>query len=363
VERQFLKHDLVNITYSGSRSTRQDSSDNINHVSPAAMEACAPQFGGDPYSALCGAQNANPYFDVPAFQGSSFYSSNTLPKSEFSRAFPEFGDVTEYQLNEGRSWYHSLQVTGTHKMGNDLTFHGTWTYSKTMDSGGYTDGNYRILHRQLDGNDITHRITLSGVYMLPVGRGRRLLGNSNRLVDAAIGGWEFASLYVYETGHPWNLIGSELYVMHDPAVKKRPDPSIAGSIRGASPCVAGWNYVGPYNWQEVPYPVASSCKTSAGTYNFDFVEQAPYGPNDNIVYSGVRIPNFYQIDSNLSKNFHPTDGFTIQTRLEGFNMVNHPTFQSGYGTDPTQSTFGVLLRQNGQSNVPRQVQIAVKVLW
>ena len=25
VERQFLKHDMVNITYSGSRSTRQDS--------------------------------------------------------------------------------------------------------------------------------------------------------------------------------------------------------------------------------------------------------------------------------------------------------------------------------------------------
>jgi hypothetical protein len=362
-ERQFLKHDLVNITYSGSRTTRADSQDNINHVSVAAMEACAPQFGGDPYSAPCGAQNPNPYFDVPAFEGSSFYSSNTLPASEFGRAFPEFGDVTEYQLNEGRSWYNSFQATGTHRMGSDLTFHGTWTYSKTMDSGGYTDGNYRILNRQLDGNDITHRITLSGVYMLPVGRKRRFLSGSNRLVDAVIGGWEFASLYVYETGHPWNLIGSELYVMRDPAVPKRPDPSIAGSIRGASPCVAGWDDLGLYNWVEVPYPVASGCKTSAGTMNYDFVEQAPYGPNDNIVYSGVRIPNFYQIDSNLSKNFHPTERFTVQARLEGFNMVNHPTFQSGYDTNPSDSTFGVILRQNGQSNVPRQVQLALKVLW
>lgn len=363
MERQFLKHDLVNVTYSGSRSTRQDSQDNINRVSVAAMEACAPTLGGDPYSAACGAQNANPYFDVPAFMGSSFYSSTTLAASEFSRAFPEFSDVTEYQLNEGRSWYNSLQVTGTHKVGQDLTFHGTWTWSKTMDSGGFTDSNYRILNRQLDGNDITHRITFSGVYMLPVGRGRRFLGASNRLVDAAIGGWEFASLYVYETGHPWNLIGSELYVMHDPAVPKRPDPSIAGSIRGASSCVAGWDDLGPYNWVEVPYPIASGCKSSAGTMNYDFVEQGPYAPNSNIVYSGVRIPNFYQIDSNLSKNFHPTERFTIQTRLEGFNMLNHATFQSGYDTNPSDSQFGTLLRQNGQSNVPRQVQIAVKVLW
>ena len=106
----------------------------------AAMEACAPTLGGDPNSQACGAQNANPYYDVPAFRqsGSNWYSQTTLPKSEFSRAFPEFGDISEYQLNEGRSWYHSLQVTGTHKVGNDLTFHGTWTYSKTMDSGGYT---------------------------------------------------------------------------------------------------------------------------------------------------------------------------------------------------------------------------------
>jgi len=41
MERQFLAHDLINVTYSGSRSTRQDSADNINHVSIAAMERCA----------------------------------------------------------------------------------------------------------------------------------------------------------------------------------------------------------------------------------------------------------------------------------------------------------------------------------
>ena len=73
--------------------------------------------------------------------------------------------------------------------------------------------------------------------------------------------------------------------------------------------------------------MASGCMTSAGVMNYDFIEQAPYAPNENIVYSGVRIPNFYQIDSNLSKNFHPTERFTVQLRLEGFNMVNHPTFQ------------------------------------
>jgi outer membrane receptor protein involved in Fe transport len=363
MERQFLKHDMVNVTYSGSRSTRQDSSDNINHVSIAAMEACAPTMGGDPYSLACGAQSANPYFDVPAFQGSTWYSSTTLPASVFSRPYPAFSDVSEYQLNEGRSWYNSLQVTGTHKVGNDLTFHGTWTYSKTMDSGGFVDGNYRILSRQIDGNDITHRVTLSGVYMLPVGRGRRFLGSSNRLVDAVIGGWELASLYIFETGHPWNLNGQELNLMHNASVPHHPDPLIADSIRGASPCVAGWNDVGPYNWQVVPYPVAAGCKTSAGAYDYAFIAQAPYAPNENIIYSGIRIPNYNDVDANLSKNFHPTERISVQLRLEGFNVPNHPVFQQNYDTNPSDSSFGDILKQWGQTNVPRQGQIAVKVLW
>jgi hypothetical protein len=362
-ERQFLKNDLVNVTYSGSRSTRQDSADNINHVSTAAMETCSPIFGGDPNSSACGAQNANPYFDVPAFKGSSFYSSTTLPASEFSRAFPEFSDITEYQLNEGRSWYNSLQVTGTHKMGQDLTLHGTWTFSKTMDSGGYTDGNYRILSRSLDGSDITHRATLSGVYMLPVGRGRRLLANSNKLVDSVIGGWELASLYIFETGHPWNLNGAGLDYLHNAAVPHRADPSIPGSIRGAAPCVAGWNDVSEFNWVIQPFPEAASCKSAAGVYDYDFIQQAPYGPNQNIVYSGIRIPNFNQIDANLSKNFHPTERFTVQLRLEGFNVPNHPVFQQNYDTNPQDSQFGTILKQWGQTNVPREGQIAVKLLW
>ena len=105
----------------------------------------------------------------PSTERQQLVQLDDASEEQVQPCLPGVQDVTEYQLNEGRSWYNSLQVTGTHKVGNDLTFHGTWTYSKTMDSGGFTDGNYRILMRQLDGNDITHRVTLSGVYMLPVG--------------------------------------------------------------------------------------------------------------------------------------------------------------------------------------------------
>lgn len=362
-ERQFLKRGTLNVTYSGSRSTRQDSSDDINHVSLTYMEMCNPALGGIPE--ICwadpGANLANPFFDVPAFQGSAYYSSPTISSGAFTRLLPAFGDIEEYQLNEGRSWYNSLQVTGMHKMSDSLTLHGTWTWSKTMDSGGFSDTNYRILSRTLDSNDITHRITISGVYMLPVGHNRALLTNSNRAVDAVVGGWELGSLYIFETGHPWQFSG--LDYLHDAKVPRHTDPSIPGSIRGAAPCVGQWHEISRGQWDIQPYAAAKGCVDQFGVVDYDFIAQAPWGPQPNIVYSGIRIPNYQQLDANLSKNFKVYERLGAQLRLEGFNVPNHPVFQSGYDSNPSDPQFGCILKQNGQSNVPRQVQIALKLLW
>jgi hypothetical protein len=198
--------------------------------------------------------------------------------------------------------------------------------------------------------------------MLPVGRQRTFLANSNRLVDAALGGWELASLYIYETGEPWGFGG--LDYLHNAKVKRYVDPRVPGSIRGVQPCVGQWNEQSYSNWTIVPYQVTKNlCGNAYGVSDYYFVSEAPYGPQPNIIYSGIRIPNFYQIDANLSKNFHPSDRFTVQLRLEGFNVPNHPAFQQGYDGNPSDTQFGTILRQNGQSNVPREVQLAAKVIW
>ena len=122
-----------------------------------------------------------------------------------TRPFPEFTDMTMWQANTAHTWYNSLQVTGLHRFNNSLTLHGTWTWSKMMDAGGVNDTTFLTPFRQIDENDYTHRITLSGVYLLPVGHGRTFLPNANRIVDGAIGGWELGSLYIYHTGQPWIL--------------------------------------------------------------------------------------------------------------------------------------------------------------
>lgn len=359
IQHQFLKNDVVNIAYVGTRLYNGDSSDNINRESAAAYAPCNPQTGGRIEN--CSNDNAtNPFIGVNGFQGSSYYTSTTLNALNFTRPFPEFGDITEYQLNDARTWYNSLQVTALHRWNHSLTMHGTWTWSKLMDAGGWTDETYRVPSRHIDSNDYTHRITISGVYLLPVGRGRSFLSNTNRIVDGILGGWELGSLYIYQTGAPWAIPGNpnENYVRSayvHPHIQKD-----NGFIRLVAPCAEQYqeNSSGIYQLQQLPFDYDGTCAGAA------FQQVPNYGETLNTVYSGIRLPRTHQFDANLSKNFAIVDRLTLQIRLEAFNVLNHPLWSEQPDDSTNDSTFGLIERGvSGQSNLPRQMQLSAKVVW
>lgn len=360
VERQFLQRDTLSINYVGSRAYNVDSSDNINHISAAAEIPCNPDLGGNP-STCDHDYPANPFQGVNGFQGSSYYNASTIQAVNLSRPFPEFGEVIEYQENEKHSWYNSLQVTGVHKWSKSLTLHGTWTWSKLMDSGGWSDETYRIPSRSLDSQDKTHRVTISGVYLLPVGRGRTFLPNGNRILDGAIGGWELGALYVYETGVPWSAPQNYL---HNAKVPKKIEST--GYIRGVAACAKQWQWSadpdGSGNWGWNLNTLSFNYNGTCNQTDFEAVPE--YGEYTNNIYSGIRIPRDQQFDANLAKNFAIMDDMKLQLRLEAFNVLNHPLWQESYSTNFQDSNFGTIERGvAGQSNLPREVQIAVKVTW
>lgn len=361
VERSFLKHDTINVTYVGSRSYNGDGSDNMNHVAASYEKPCNLDMGGTP--APCDNDwPTNPFKGINGFQGSNYSYWNTIQGYNFTRPFPEFSDITQWQVNSQRTWYNSLQVTGVHKWSNSLTMHGTWTYSKLMDEGGWADEVYRVPSRTLDGNDMTHRITLSGVYVLPIGRGRSILPRANRIVDSVIGGWELGSLYIYQTGTPWGVPNnpSENYI-HNARVSRHVDPA-TGYIRGVAACVQQWqnNSSTGNQWAmvQLPFNYSGTCSQA------DFSVLPEYGEQKNTVYTGIRIPSDQQFDANLSKNFAIVEGMKLQFRLEAFNAANHPLWQEGYEGSAQDTNFGTIEKGPwAQSNLPREVQIALKLMW
>lgn len=360
IEQQLGRSDTLSISYVGSRLYNGDSSDNINHQDPAAFAACNPDLGGR-YE-ICNNNNpANPFKGVNGFQGSNYYNQTTINALNYTRPFPEYGDITEYQLNDGRTWYNSLQVTAAHKWNKSLTLHGTWTWSKQLDAGGFQDPTFRVALRQIDGNDRTHRVTLSGVYLLPVGRGRSLLGNTNRIVDAAIGGWELGNLFIYQTGTPYFVPGQDNQIASpyvQPHIQKD-----NGFIRLVAPCFEEWveDKSGNYSLQQLTY---YDNDTPCTQPNLKRVPNANFGPNTNTVYTGVRLPSIYQFDTNLSKNYQLFERLQLQVRIEAFNVLNHPLWSEGPDTNFNDATFGLITRgPSGQSNLPRQIQLSGKITW
>jgi len=366
VERSFHKYDTLGVNYVGSRSynvdcdTTTDCND-INHVSATEQAKCNPDIGGNP-SNCDNNYVTNPFYNIAAFKGSDYYSASTVKYLNLTRPYPEFGSVIEWQTNAIHSWYNSLQVTGMHRQSNDLTLHGTWTWSKSMRAGGWVDNVNEIPMRQIDPNDRTHRITISGVYQLPVGRGRTFMPHANRIVDSVAGGWELSSMFVYETGWPWTVPG--LY-LHNAKVNRTTEKS-TGYIRGVAACASEWEWSadsdGSGNWgwnlQKLSYNYNGTCNQQ------DFRSTQTYARQTNNVYSGIRVPSDFQFDANLAKNFNIAYGAKLQLRLQAFNVLNHPLWQMDYSKNFQDTSFGTIERgASDQSNRPREVQIAAKVSW
>jgi len=363
-ELELTKGDSVDVSYVGNRSPNQPTTDNINHWNAAAIVKCNVEMGGNPH--VCqdtySSNNAaiygyvpNPFKGVAPFLGTSDYTATTVSALNFTEPFPEYSGITEWWLNGGHASYDSLQVTAIHRWNKSLTLHGTWTWSKLMGSGGWADSNYRIPYRGISGDDMPHRVTISGVYLLPVGRGRTLLSNSNRVVDGAIGGWELAALAIFQSGTPWG-VPSGLTMVGNARVPRKTLTN--GYIREVAPCVYSENQ---YTGVLTPEPYAATY----GCTQPDFIQRSSsYEMVPNVIYTGIRIPGQVRLDTNLSKNFAVREDMKLQLRLEAFNVLNHPLWQSGFSGSVSDANFGTIERgPTGQSNVPRQIQLGAKLMW
>lgn len=62
------------------------------------------------------------------------------------------------------------------------------------------DTQKQVLERSVAGFDQPNVLKLSTIRQIPVGEGRRFLGNANRLVDEVLGGWEHTFILIHGSG-------------------------------------------------------------------------------------------------------------------------------------------------------------------
>lgn len=357
IQRMLPWRTTVEITYVGSRTRAGQSQFGGYNDPPLALrDQCDPTKGGD--VDYCNELLPNPFYQVPGFEGTARFTSPTLSRYELSRPFPQFTGFTEFERNDGRIWYNSLQVFVNRRMSEGVTLNGTWTWSKMIEEGigdAFIDNQARVIQRSPYFTDRRHRLTISGVVELPFGRDRRFGRNVHPVIDGLIGGWDIAGMWLFNTGRPWTLPGNVFYVKD----AKIDDVDYgADIIRGVQNCVARMNDDGVVTMEG--FSVAAGCTEPNFIIRPNYTGRTTMFRDDRI-----RRPPFYQFDINFAKTTRISGNVRLQLRIELFNVFNQAVYdEREYNNNPTDPNFGTINRSIvRQSNFPRYGQLGFKLLF
>jgi Carboxypeptidase regulatory-like domain len=254
------------------------------------------------------------------------------------RAYPQWGQFS-LGLTNGTANYNALQVKLEKRYSNGLQILGSYAYSKCLDNGSNQGAPIALsllprAYAECDYN-LKHVVTISSVYSLPFGRGHRMLGNSNAVVNGVIGGWEIAGIYTGRSGPPYT-------------------PVLSSDVANNGTSGQWPNRIGNRGAISNPTP----------THWFDFTAFTQptaftYGNSGRNVLHAAGLVNF---DATVKKTFPFGEARSVELRLESFNVANHANFSAPNATiAPTPSAAEGTVTSTLTAN--RIMQAAVKIYF
>jgi hypothetical protein len=258
------------------------------------------------------------------------------------RPYQNFGNIIGLDSG-GDSNYHSLQIELEKRYSNGLQLVSAYTFSKCIDNtpgtliseGGspvvQNPRNFRS-NRGRCGQDARQRYSLSFVYDIPFGRGRKLGTGISHTADLIAGGWQVTGIATFRTGQPFTSTApTDVANVADTATW----PNAIGNP----------NSVGN---RSIYHFFNTAAFIAPPIYTF--------GNEGRNVIVGPGVNNW---DLALFKAFRFDEKRQLQFRTEFFNAFNHSQFA------PPGAVFGTA--QFGQisaiSHDPRDVQMSLKFLW
>jgi len=376
VQYELPFHSVLEASYVGNRGYHLETNESMDVLPLGLRQQCNPLEGGN--GTYCDALLSNPFYNMAGFANTTLGSSPTTARNQLSLPYPEFTGVTQLGTNFGKDWYNGLQMTYTVRAAAGLNATVGYTYSKVIEQGNYAateagtgggslaanafmDTQKSVLERSVAGFNLPNVLKVSTVWQIPVGKGKRFLGQANRLVDAVLGGWQHTFVLVYGSGRPWSLPANSIMVRN---------PSEPGGVnfgksvvQGVYPCVAQMAENGSLTLENYSVSVPGC---NLGT--IDFIALPPYAPTevpartDAIQLQSKPVP-----DMSLSKMFFFTERLRFQFRAEWFNIFNsYSLYGTSWNGTLTSSNFGQITPGTaGQTSAstPRYLQLGFKFLF
>lgn len=255
-----------------------------------------------------------------------------------SRPFAGFAAIAQ-QENSANSIYHGLQLRGEKRTSNGTTFLVSYLFGKMIDNAVISGANvppgatlpmdsYNLaLERSLSTDDVRHRLSVSYIYPLPFGKGRRWLSGLNGVGNAILGDWELSGIYRANSGSPFNPV---LSVDVSRTTVRRDRPNLIGKPNLANPTPAKW------------WDAAAFATPAAGAFGT--------AGRNILIGPGVSLWDF-----SLQKNFRVRETQQLQLRFDWFNFLNHPNFNTPVAA-PNAANFGAI----STAQDSRQMQLGLR---
>jgi Carboxypeptidase regulatory-like domain len=271
----------------------------------------------------------NPYlngFCDPTLCGGAGFVNTGLPTSAPD---PRVGNVTQLG-NAGYSNYNGITVSLQEQSWRGLSGTLNYTYSHSLDANSNGGINpFSVVNSLLNqinpfnpnldyassDNDIRHNVSANYVYALP-------FRSENRMMNAAIGGWQVSGNFFWHTGFPFSLVDGAALSKFEAdnlafaTVLAQPSSTFTTrSFTNSNPCAAGL-------FTGVPcFGFAGSGATNILSPSTNFV--------GNVVgRNAFRGPGFFGADFSVRKMFDITERVKFQIGFNAYNVFNH----LNYGT-------------------------------
>ncbi len=251
--------------------------------------------------------------------------------------------------NDANSQYNSFQAIFTVKALAGYTLQGNYTWQSEQGDGYGPSSNYTFLYDRPLGygnsNLVPHQQwVLANNLDIPFGKGRKFGANSNRFVDAILGGWNLSGIFTYYSGVPFM-------------------PNI-----GSYPSGAGQPYTGPNSVPNVgtgsPYAAnPNRNQWIVGGFGGPFVLPAP-NTFGNYPINSLYGPQFVNLDATIMKQFSISERMKFTLRLDSTNALNH-TNLAGPNNDITSGSVGQItnIAFNGNGYTMRRLQYSGTFRW
>ncbi|MBL8211638.1 MAG: TonB-dependent receptor [Bryobacterales bacterium] len=260
------------------------------------------------------------------------FTSPTIAKNRLLRPFPHMNGLNDNAVADGKARTHAFEFNFQKRFSKGFNLNASYTRM--------IQENKTIYENEFDTDPTVwwvsdtarpHRLTATGIYELPFGRGRRFVQTG--ILNHILGGWQAAATYEFQPG-PLLAWGNLFY-------KGDINNFEADATSGTKSLEQWFNTGVPFERVAANQPAAFQTRVFPRFFN------------------GLRADGLSQWNANLLREIKLLEGVRFQFRVDVINVQNRSQMGAP-DINPVSTNFGRILSQTSSLNRFYQMQARIQ---